>query len=349
VVSRARLTLAAAGLHPDRIRALLSDMGAEAAVHGLASGKVKASPRARAVATSGPAPMLKRLSAIGVTAALRGDAGYPSRLVGLPDAPDVLFTRGTIPESPAVAVVGTRRCTAYGRTLATAMGRAIAEAGWVTVSGLARGIDVAAHEGTLQGAGRGIAVLGSGPDVWYPPEHRRIGEELAQQGAVVTEFPPGTPPEPWRFPVRNRVISGLAEVLVVVEAGVTGGALITARLALEQGKQVFAVPGDIDREASRGTNLLIRDGAHPVFGAADLIEELSLTMGRPPRQPVRPHGVPILEALGNTGASADELARRFAVPIGDLLADLARLEASGTVSRTGDRYIWTSGSTSERA
>ena len=159
---------------------------------------------------------------------------------------------------------------------------AIAGAGWVLVSGLARGIDGAAHAGTVTAGGAGIAVLGCGPDIHYPPEHRTLGDRLVEAGgAVVTEYPPGAAPEPWRFPLRNRIISGLSSAVVVVEAGVTGGALITAGYALAHGVPVFAVPGDVRRESSKGCNLLIRDGAHPVLDPDDLIEELSLVLGPP--------------------------------------------------------------------
>jgi DNA processing protein len=336
----ARLVLSSTGMHPDRVRQLLAEFGAERAVAELASGRLGASSRVRAAAAGDATRLSGQLAKIGVDAVLRGSPTYPATLDRLPDAPDVLFVRGVIPRVPAVAIVGTRRCTGYGRGLARAMGAAVAAAGWVTVSGLARGIDVEAHKGTLDGGGRGIAVLGSGPDVWYPREHRAIGLALAAAGAIITEYPPGTPPEPWRFPVRNRIISGLAEAVLVVEAATRGGALITARTALDQGVPVFVVPGDIDRSASEGCNLLIRDGAHPVLGAADLIEELSLVMGRPPSQPVAAAGTPLLEALGDTGATADAVASSLGLAIGTVLGDLARLEASGTVRREGDRYLW---------
>jgi DNA processing protein len=197
--------------------------------------------------------------------------------------------RGALPSEPGVAVVGTRRATRYGLELARQMGGAIARAGWTVVSGLARGVDGAAHRGTLEAGGKGVAVLGSGIDVWYPPEHARLGEQLVTAGgAVISEYPPGSRPDAWRFPRRNRIISGLARAVVVVEAADKGGALITARLAAEQGREVFAVPGDVNRRTSVGTNLLIRDGAVPVLGADDLIEALSLVLG-PPSPGSAPH------------------------------------------------------------
>lgn len=337
----ARLVLAATGIHPDRSRQLREEMGAAEAVGGLASGRLSASARVRSAAGIDAGFVSERLSRLGVRPIFRGSRGYPSLLDRLPDAPDVLFLRGTLPSVPAVAIVGTRRCTGYGRSLARAMGAEVAAVGWATVSGLARGIDIAAHQGTLDNEGVGVAVLGSGPDVWYPHEHRDIGLNLATNGAVLTEYPPGTPPEPWRFPVRNRIISGMAEAVVVIEAAVKGGALITARTALDQGVPVFSVPGDIGRPSAEGCNLLIRDGAHPVLGVADLIEGLTLVMGRPPKVPLRPGGTPLLEALGETGSTADQLATDLELPIAELLGDLARLEASGTVRREGDVYSWT--------
>jgi DNA processing protein len=215
----------------------------------------------------------------------------------------------------------------------------------VTVSGLARGIDAEAHLGTVAAGGRGVAVLGSGSNVVYPAEHRGLHDALlGLGGAVLTEYPPGTPPEAWRFPPRNRVISGLAGAVVVVEAAVKGGALITASAAAEQGRAVLAVPGDIDREASEGCNLLIRDGAIPVLDAADLIEALSLILGTPRAQDPVPgpgHAVDaaVLAAIGPAGTAADGLAAATGLPASEVLAAVARLEASGHIGRVGSRLI----------
>lgn len=267
----------------------------------------------------------------------------PSHLAGLPDAPDLLFCRGRLPASPGVAVVGTRRASAYGLGLARRLGAAVGSVGWVVVSGLARGVDGEAHRGVLEAGGVGVAVLGSGLDVWYPPEHRSLGERLIETGgAVVSEYPPGTPPEGWRFPPRNRIISGLSAAVVVVEAGERGGALITARLALEQGREVFVVPGDVDRETSRGCNLLIRDGAHPVLGAEDLLEALSLVLGPPPRRPPRaasPPDDPLVQALGQVGKTVEELAGGLDLPVPELLARLAGLEAEGLIRVESGRVV----------
>lgn len=274
--------LAFAGLHPERLRSLLErNGGPRRLVCTIEAGGTNLP--AEVVARVGiPWPQRRvELEAMGAGLLFRGGPGYPERLGDYPDAPDSLFVRGSLPHGGAVAVVGTRRCTAYGRQVAAAYGSALAAAGITLVSGLARGIDGAAHGGTTGSGGRGIAVLGSGIDIAYPREHGGLASALVDLGgALLTEYPPGTVPEPWRFPPRNRIIAGMVDAVVVVEAGVRGGALITAGKALEYGVPVFAVPGDIDRESSVGCNLLIRDGAHPVLDAADLLEELSLVVGR---------------------------------------------------------------------
>jgi DNA processing protein len=287
-----RLRLAFAGLNPEKLAGLLSEHGPRRTLRMVLSGSGGAADGVRRAADVDAGTRLSQLASIGIEVRFRGDEGYPAALAGIPEPPDLLFVRGEIPAGAAVAVVGTRRCTAYGRQLATEYGEAIAEAGWVLVSGLARGIDGAAHTGTVNARGAGIAVLGCGPDIHYPPEHQMLGDRLVDAGgAVVTEYPPGAAPEPWRFPLRNRIISGLSSALVVVEAGVTGGALITAGYALAHGVPVFAVPGDVRRESSRGCNLLIRDGAHPVLDPGDLVEELSLVLGPPATVVAEPQGV----------------------------------------------------------
>lgn len=281
-MSDAALRLAFAAMHPDRLGDLRHRYGGpDRTLRALlaASGDVSASIRER-ISVGGPARRAE-LDAHGIIAVSRDDERYPDALRRWPDAPGVLFVRGTMPSGRTIAVVGTRRCTAYGREVAKSYGKAIAAAGWILISGLARGIDGAAHRGTVDGGGQGIAVLGSGLDVVYPAEHRALADALlADGGAIVSEYPPGTAPEGWRFPPRNRIIAGLADAVVVVEAGDSGGALITASKAAEYGIPVFAVPGDVDRDTSRGTNRLIRDGAHPVLDADDLLEELSLVVDR---------------------------------------------------------------------
>jgi len=332
-----RLQLAYGGLHPDTIRGLLDSRGPEEAVLSACSVGSR-SPRARAAVQVPAVERVRELEGLGLSVVFRGHEGYPQRLADLPDTPDVLFTTGPIPSKPSVAVVGTRRCTAYGRNLASAYGHAIAEAGWLLVSGLARGIDGAAHRGTVAAGGIGVAVLGCGLDIDYPREHRGLREELLRLGGVViSEYPPATPPEGWRFPPRNRIISGLAKAAVVVEAAVKGGALITANLALQQGVPVFATPGDVGKPAAAGCNLLIRDGAHPVLDPSDLIAELELILG-PATQVVA-----AVEGEDWEGISIDQMAKTRQLSVEEAAATLARAEMAGAVVRRGDRYFPTRG------
>ena len=273
-----RLRLAFAGLHPDRALELRERFdGPKGVLRAIERGRVKASEHVRAAATVDAASRRDELESLGVLVVFRGDPGYPAHLDRYEDAPDLLFVRGQLPLQPGVAIVGTRRCTAYGVELARAYGQAAAEAGWPVISGLARGIDGEAHRGVVDVGGTGVVVLGCGIDVAYPPEHERLGQQILDAGgAIVTEYPPGSPPDGWRFPPRNRIIAGLSAAVVVVEAARTGGALITAVKAAEYGIAVFAMPGDVDRASSEGCNLLIRDGAFPVLDPDDLVEELAL-------------------------------------------------------------------------
>lgn len=274
----ARLRMAFSGLHPIRSRELRDQFGGAAeATMAIERGRIKVSASIR---TNLAAPAIQRrceLASLGIETVFRRGPAYPDHLDVFEDAPDVLFVRGALPQYSGVGIVGTRRCTAYGLEFAEAYGRAVAETGWLVVSGLARGIDGAAHRGMVSAKGAGVVVLGCGIDVTYPREHQRLGEQILEAGgAIVSEYPPGSRPDAWRFPPRNRIIAGLSAAVVVVEAAKTGGALITAVKAAEYGIPVFAMPGDVDRRTSEGTNRLIRDGAFPVFDPDDLIEELSL-------------------------------------------------------------------------
>ena len=328
----ARLAVAFLGLHPERRRELCDRFGGpegmvDAARRGVVPG---VGPEALLTAAGRQEQML----AAGVRPIFLGDPGYPGLLAQIGDPPDVLFVRGELPAAPTVGVVGTRRSTAYGRGLARAFGRAIAAAGWALCSGLARGIDGEAHRGTLEAGGRGVGVLGCGPDVVYPREHAALMAGLAAAGAIVTEYPPGTAPHGWRFPPRNRIISGLSRAVVVVEAGVTGGALVTAARAAEQGREVFAVPGDVDRESSVGCNLLIRDGAVPVLGSDDLIAALGLVLGPPrPRTPEAGLQVP------DSGIALEDLAARLGLDGAAFTAWLGRAELSGAIQVVAGRIF----------
>lgn len=206
----------------------------------------------------------------------RGGAGFPSRLAEIPDAPATLHVRGTLVDADAlaVAIVGSRRATPYGLEVAETLAAELAARGVTIVSGLARGIDSAAHRGALRVGGRTLAVLGSGVDVIYPRENRRLAAEIAARGALVSQFAPGTPPLPHNFPIRNQVIAGISLAVVVVEAAEKSGSLITARLAAELGREVLAVPGRITAPESRGANRLIQDGAHVAMGWEDVVAVL---------------------------------------------------------------------------
>jgi DNA processing protein len=262
-----------------------------------------------------------------------GSEGYP---VGLHDLeePPAIWQIGELRNDPGIAVVGTRRCTRYGVDLAESFGAAIARAGWTTVSGLARGIDTAAHRGCLRLSGHAVAVLGSGIDHCYPSENKPVYDEIvATGGAIVSEYPPGTPPDRWRFPARNRIIAAMSAAVVVVEAAATGGALITARLGAEMGRPVFVVPGDVDRVTSEGCNRLIRDGAHPVLGSADLLEELSLVVGPPAAVTDTSHGIPA------DGVAINDLPALWSMTVTESLVKLSRLELEGKVRRSAGYVV----------
>ncbi len=211
----------------------------------------------------------------GIRVVLRGSSDYPYRLDAIPDPPPVLFSRGIPGACPhAVAIVGSRVATPHGLEVGFKLGQGLACAGFDVVSGLARGVDAAAHRGALRSGGRTIAVLGCGVDVVYPPEHGQLADAVATSGALVSEFAPGVPPHGWHFPRRNRLISGISLGVVIVEAAQRSGSLITARCALEQGRSVMAVPGAVLSGRNRGAHALMRDGANVVEEARDVIDLL---------------------------------------------------------------------------
>lgn len=206
------------------------------------------------------------------------DQNYPRKLLEIDQPPPVLYSRGKLKSEDdwAIAIVGTRRMTVYGRQVTQDLGTILAAKGVTVVSGLARGIDSIAHNAALDAGGRTLAVLGCGVDIIYPPENRKLYERILESGAVISEYPPGTFPESSNFPPRNRIISGLSQATVVVEAGETSGALITASFAANQGREVFAVPGNILAPQSMGCNRLIRDGARILLNPNDVLEMLNL-------------------------------------------------------------------------
>ena len=274
----ALIRLAFTGLAPSRVDRLLERYGTpERTVSAIERRRVTVSDQIREAVGVHAELRIEQLAELGVALRFAGAVGYPQRLTRYDGHPRWLFTKGRAVTYPAVGIVGTRACTAYGLELAEMYGRVAAQRGWSVVSGLARGIDGAAHIGATGSHGHCHVVLGSGVDVVYPASHRRLYDAVIATGGVISsEYPPGTPPEAWRSPTRNRISAGCSDVLLIVEAGETGGALITARIALDYGVPVYAVPGDVDRLTSVGTNLLIRDGAFPVLGPEDFGEVLDL-------------------------------------------------------------------------
>lgn len=282
---------------------------------------------------------------------------YPDQLRELYDPPAVLWVRGQLPPDPCAAIVGSRRATPYGLRVARRLAEELAAAGVPVVSGLARGIDTEAHVGALAGGGPTVAVLGCGIDRVYPPENRHLSAEIAQCGALVSELPPGFAPLAGHFPARNRLISGLAAVTVVVEAGERSGALITADLALEQGREVMAVPGNITSPASVGCNRLIAQGARPVLAAADVLEELGLPAAggktvaipgdRAEGERTSDDGCGaaavagrVLAAVSDEGSSLDDIVAATGLPAREVLAALTALQLAGRVeSAPGGRFV----------
>lgn len=325
-----------AGAGP-RIRRLLG--GRAAAADPYAEARAAGAPAAALAAARDAEPavgaMLERLAELGWRWLTPAAAEYPEGLTQLADPPLGLFVRGRLSAAPAVAVVGSRRATAYGRQVARELGRELTAAGAVVVSGMARGVDAAAHEGALEAGGPTVAVWGTGPDRVYPPEHGRLAAAIAEQGALVTEYPPGTPPRRHQFPERNRLVAGMARVVVVVEAAARSGALVTARLALEEGREVLAVPGRVTDELAQGPNALLRLGAAPCLGAADVLAELGLRPAAQAAQAADDGGVLGILPRGEALA-VDELAARLQRELPAVLESLLELELSGAVERLPD-------------
>lgn len=285
-------------------------------------------------------------TAAGVTVHLHGPGGYPAALAGDHEAPPALFTLGSVASLqegvPRVGIVGTRRCSGYGRDVARDFGRDLAAAGVAVVSGLAIGIDGASHEGALQAgpAGAGpIAVVGSGLDIVYPRRHAGLWRQVSEAGVLVSEAPLGCRPEPWRFPARNRIIAALSDVLVVVESHPAGGSLHTVRSAEERGVTVMAVPGPVRSAASAGTNRLLSEGCPPACDVDDVLVALSLeTAGRPrpdPRPPPVEADAAVLEVLGWEAVSLEQVLARTGLGPGPVAVALAHLEQGGWARGTG--------------
>jgi len=263
----------------------------------------------------------------------RGGSGYPPLLAELHDPPARLHLRGgdaSILSRPAVAIVGARSCSRYGAQVARELARELAAAGIVVVSGLARGIDGEAHRGALAAGGLTVAVLGCGIDRDYPSAHAELARRIAESGLVVSEYPPGVEPAPWRFPARNRILAGLAGATVVVEARERSGALITADFALELGRDVFAVPGEITSGLSKGTNDLIRQGATPLLEVDDVLEALGHERAPPAPPPnLSPEAAAVLAVLADGAAALDELSRATGLGSPEVAVALTELELAG--------------------
>lgn len=291
-----------------------------------------------------PDAELERLRRLRVTALRISDSGYPRLLREVPLPPPILYVRGALAskDDVALAMVGTRRATAYGRQVTERLAAELVEQGLTIVSGLARGIDTFAHTAALDAGGRTLAVLGCGPDLVYPPENAKLAARIVESGAIVTEFAPGTQPEAGNFPARNRLISGLSLGVLVVEAPEDSGALITARFAGDQGRDVFAVPGNISSRASRGANRLIQDGAKLVLSVDDVLSELNLLMV--PQQlelrellPENETEARLLAQLDAAGEARhiDELCRATGLPVAAVSGTLVMMELKGLVRLAG--------------
>lgn len=287
---------------------------------------------------------MQRIRRVGAHIITQADDSYPELLQRIPDAPPVLYVRGALAEmdNVALAVVGTRKPGPYGQKAAHDLAKAVAGQNVTIVSGLAQGIDAEAHTGALEGGGRTIAVLGSGIDRIYPRANAELAQAIMRQGAIVSEFPLGTPPEKRNFPRRNRIISGLALGVLVVEAPEQSGALITAVHALEQGREVFAVPGSIFNLSSVGTNRLIQDGAKLVTGAEDILNELNVAYSTAQTQriaeriqPANAEEAQLLEHLGTEPLHIDDLARLSGLPMAFVSSMLTMLELKGLAQNVG--------------
>lgn len=285
---------------------------------------------------------IERLGAKLITLA---DDQYPALLKRLEDAPLVLYVRGELSaaDDRALAVVGTRKATTYGRTVAHRLSKELAAQGITIISGLAHGIDSAAHQGALDGGGRTLAILGNGVDKIYPRDQLKLAEQIMRCGAIISEFPLGMPPEKRNFPRRNRVISGLSLGVMVAEAPENSGALITASTAAEQGREVFAVPGNILNPMSRGSNRLIQEGAKLVMDVRDILEEFNIvhttvqTRTQTERiAPDNPVEAQILQQLGADPIHIDDLARTLGMPVQTVSSTLTILELKGLAQSVGN-------------
>jgi DNA processing protein len=286
--------------------------------------------------------VLCKLDSLGAYAVCLSDPAYPQILKEIDDPPSVLYVKGSLDDvEPAVAIVGTRSPSHYGKDMAFRLAQSLSVQGISVISGLARGIDGQAHLGALDGVARTVAVLGSGIDVIYPPEHAKLFESVAAKGAVITELPPGTSPDAKNFPRRNRIISGLCPGVIVVEATLRSGAMITARYALEQGKLIMAVPGNVTNARSQGTHQLIRQGAVLIQDADDVLAEIAPQIKGLLKKfkPSLTGTDDILTLVAASPLSIDDIAIQLNIDIMEASRRVSMLELTGAVERIeGNRY-----------
>jgi DNA processing protein len=301
---------------------------------------------------------IERAAELGAELVTPADAGYPEPLRNIYDPPLALYIKGTLDprDRHAVAIVGSRHTTSYGRECASSFAAQFARAGFTVVSGLARGLDTSAHQGALKAGGRTIAVLGGGLHDIYPPENRALAEEIAASGAVISEFQLGREPDKTTFPIRNRIVSGLSQGVVVVEAGLSSGAMITANVAAEQGKSVFAIPGRIDSPTSQGTHNLIKNGAKLAESVSDVLDDLgslftavSRSAARPPEESARAAQIRIplsgaeqtimQRLMEDDRLDIDTLVRQSGLPAATVSATLLMLEMKRLVKTLPGRFV----------
>lgn len=343
------------GIGPLRLRALLDTYGSiERAWHASADQLRSVGLDSRSVrnlietrSRINLEQELERIQAAGAHVLTWESPDYPRLLLETHAPPPVLYVKGELREQDAwaVAVVGTRRASTYGREVTRRLAGALARHGITVVSGMARGIDGVAHRAALEAGGRTIAVFGCGIDHIYPAEHRKLAQQIAAHGALVSDYPLGTPPEGRNFPPRNRIISGLSLGVLVTNAGKSSGALITADFAAEQGRDVFAVPGSVLTQGSVGPNRLIQDGAKLVTRAEDIMEELNLTMVAEQREarqvlPEDATEAALLEHLSGDPTHVDDLQQQIDLPISQVTSTLAMMELKGMVRQVGGmKYV----------
>ena len=345
--------LARADLSARRLRRILDEYGGPEAALGATAADLRAMGLSDAVAerfvASASSPVKSELSilrTLDITVIPFTHPDYPATLSEIYDPPVALFVRGflTSADAFAVAIVGSRRATEYGRSVAERLGRELAEVGFTVVSGLARGVDTAAHKGAFDAGGRTVGVLGCGVDIAYPASNRSLILRMADSGAVLSEFAPGTPPDAWRFPARNRIISGLSKGVIVIESPENSGSMITVNFALEQGREVFAVPGSVETGLNAGCHRLLREGAGLVERAKDVLEAFGMADLKPKAEAPAPELSPdeqrLLDMIGFSQKHADDLIAESGLAPAQVNAALMMLELHGMVRKLeGGRYL----------